>query len=865
MATQVLDSRGSAFVLDLLGVTRAYEQELEEHRRNKQSKDAVELLLGVMEGKTDIDMDSALSQLPSGCAERAQSLQMNCQTIEESLAKANEKIREHEGTIKQLRAVLSAVENLQKEEEKGMVLLGSLSTTQNDTINHLYSKLDSLEKTVPKLKDALQCRIEKIVHKHNKENQRWSEILSTKEQEFLSVQGQVEALKMVVQEREKEIQAIQEREREIEIRQAALDEKNSLLVDLRQQLSVQTERYAILEGKYLDMEDALNKGTEELQKCELHLKQASTELEKLQNDRNTLSQKVQEEKDLKSELSTQIESLRTHANTLEGQLQVLSEEKTRLIGELEVERRKVEEQSHSIKKIQSLKNIAEANLNETSKALEEAEECVCSLTAKLNSVTKENLDLSTHLLELQSNLNTKSTVCKNIESSLELALQAQEGLKQTIEQYEQDLKESQEETFAAREQLLAQSLDNAQLQERIMAMGEETTRLREALLEQISDLQTKIVENKSSADSISAQLTAALEDLCHRDHQIEEDRKTILALQADLEKKECQVNEYQVQLESMSQDMQRTLSAAEMDFRTQLMAADHKLEERLAEEASLKDRLLAAEEAQRAFKAKSQELVTKAQEEVEMLMEKLEEEKKLTTKQKELLAERNDASAELQQKVDSAMQQIDKLETSLEEAHRERDAMREEVELIRTQGTEAHRNRLHDQLQLIQEQGRQIEEFRGEYGVIDEGILLSADEVHRVAVTLYQLAKDRRRVDGASTNSSLYMSATSIRETETNLVHQHLRTLESECKLLRDASERMATYLKTKGTEIGTLQERVGVKEKEVNLLLDLTKSREDRINALLDELTHKNELIGEQSDTITRLTGEVKRLQTLV
>ncbi|TNJ27487.1 Coiled-coil protein [Giardia muris] len=862
---QMADSKGSALVLDLLGLARTYEQELAECRQNKQSEVAVESLLQAMEGATDGDIESTLAQLPPECAVRVQKLRANCMTLEESLERADERARKHEEAITKVKDVVYSFVRLQTGSESldlGLDLdLPSLSLIQ-DMIAKLLTHLAAIEGKVYGLKVAMQQKTRDVAQNHLQSEQTWATALSTKEQELVASNTLAAELQ----------QALQERDAEIQDMRTTLAEKTDLLEELQQKLDMQMKEYADFKEQYMELETTLRMRTEALQNCESLLKRVDEELLSLQNERDMLSHQVQAEETANSGFSTQIRLLTMQVDDFRAQISTLSEEKLRVTRELAAERLRADEQSHLIESIQSLKEGIEIRLTETLEALAEAGERAHTLQSELQSVTEEKVDLATRLFDLQSELNTKSTVCSNVEASLEMALQAQGelnktvfALQQTVDQYEQDLKESQEETTTIREQLLAQSLDNAQLQERITAMGEETTRLREALLEQVSDLQMKLVEHKSVTDSTSTQLTAALEDLCHRDHQIEEDRKTILALQADLETKVCQVNEYRAQIETMSQDMQRTLSTAEMDFRTQLMAADQRLEERLAEEASLKDRLVAAEEAQRVFKAKSQELVTKAQEEVELLMEKLEEEKKLTSKQKELLVERRDACEELQQKVDSAIHQIDKLEAALEEAHRERDTMKEEIETIKTQGTEAHRNRLHDQLQLIQEQGRQIEEFRSEYSVIDEGIILSADEVHRVAVTLYQLAKDRRRVDGASTNSSLYMSATSIRETETNLVHQHMRTLEKECELLRDASERMAAYLQAKGTEVGTLQERVGVKEKEVNLLLDLTKSREDRINALLDELNYKNGLIGEQSDTIARLTGEVKRLQTLV
>lgn len=100
------------------------------------------------------------------------------------------------------------------------------------------------------------------------------------------------------------------------------------------------------------------------------------------------------------------------------------------------------------------------------------------------------------------------------------------------------------------------------------------------------------------------------------------------------------------------------------------------------------------------------------------------------------------------------------------------------------------------------------------------------------------------------------------KDSEAALAIERMTRLEATMTSIRESVVGIITLTKQRLEEVVALQERISVKEKEVNLLLDLTKSREDRINVLLEEISNKGVTISEQAEVIDKMVKDLEALR---
>lgn len=618
--------------------------------------------------------------------------------------------------------------------------------------------------------------------------------------------------------------------------------------------------------------------------------------EELRAAEATITKLRAEHQDMGMAMATQTDTIRRLNMTLNDAL----EDKSRLDARLREDAStrqgiaqelygKIDNLSLQNSKLQMRVSELEQELNDTAKrsaeALEAAED-------RAETAISENREISNRVLQLQETERILTENLKECELELARVQEANIALQTDIVEISQE-KEQMKEQSSANEGLMNGRIE--QTEQTMLAMTAEMNSLKQQVENLTTDIHVReemIASCEEEIGRLDALNTATTEEL-----------QKVIRQKADLEdelvKKDLQIEKANTSLANATSDMQTALKSAEDAFTDRYLKTLEDLKVARAGSVELEERLANLRSELQSAHLRIDEKVAEM-EALQLQNDALIRDKEATIDKLQASLTRRDDSAEaLSSQNDSLAAdirelnaRIHELEDGLDAKTQELTEKNEQLQALLTNGLDMQNNQISEQANLLSQQDTKIGALKGDLSNIEYRLSELVDTASGILDLLAELAEDssksmvelskvgsRSVSRGASVTGSLALSTFSTaksmglsrllaettvqqKDSEAALAIERVVRLEAAVVSIRESILGIITLTKQRLEEVAALQERISIKEKEVNLLLDLTKSREDRINVLLEEINSKGATISEQSEVIDKMMKDLQALR---
>lgn len=682
-----------------------------------------------------------------------------------------------------------------------------------------------------------------------------------------------------ISELQKELKSLSDMLKVEEVKTADLNREllstQKVLAETRSNLLTEQARVSAMSGASLQLEQA-----------QKDLRTAELTIAKLKTEHQDMEQAMVLQTDTIKQLNATLHDTLEDKSRLDAKL--CEDATTRQNATQELYRR-LDELSLQNAELHARVVSLEQELGETTERLSKA---LKAAEAQAEKAISENKAASSRILKLEETEQILTENLKDCELELARVHEANIALQTDIVEISQE-KEQVKEQSSANERLVHERLERT---EQIMSeMAAEMDSLKQQIENLTTDIHIReemIANCEEEIGRLDALHAATTEELQRINHQKE-------SLEDELAQKDLQLEKANFSLVSATSDMQTALKSAEDAFTDRYLKALEDLKVARAGSVELEERLanlrLELQSAHLRLDEKNAELEALLLQNDATLKDKLAiiEELQANLAQRdgsiEALSSQNDCLLGTVQELNTRVRE---LEDELEVTTRITAEQEDQLQRLLINGSDLQKDQLAEQTTLLSQQDARISTLRNDLSNIEQRLFELVDAANRIFELLTELAENsnqsmvelskvgsRSVSRAASVAESLALSTLSTaksigparllvettmqqKDSEAALAIERMTRLEATMTSIRESVVGIITLTKQRLEEVVALQERISVKEKEVNLLLDLTKSREDRINVLLEEISNKGVTISEQAEVIDKMMKDLEALR---
>ncbi|XP_055959076.1 uncharacterized protein LOC126808622 [Patella vulgata] len=764
----------------------------------------------------------------SNSESQTRSLKIQIQTLEVTIQKLNqdnENLKEEHSRVEaELSANMAALQEkvTDKNKENKQVSQEIVSKSEQDTQTEASEEVESLKDNIDELKtELLKLQVEN--KEKAKQNDNTEEMVAIKANEIENLNQQLEELKKNNSEN-------------ISVYESHIESQKSEIQMLKSQLEELTSCEKCEVEIQCDTVDDKTGGTSRLEE----------EIFALQHERKDLRDLIEEQK-------VEMEDLREQLNTSSEQHTELKEE----INSLE-------------------ENIAASN--ETIEMLNEKIVELESELADLRPKCERVGELFSRVQELQTELDLKETEMKKLVTSLEMASQRDESLKnlnQKIAALEAEAEKKDEVIHSSKHY----SDQVTQLNGENMVLKEKLTTIEAELLsktEELAETQPRLAELQKELENLQNEV-GDLQDIIEREtDENTENKEKITNLQREVSDRRDQIEDLEGQVKQLSltkKSLEHDYERLHTDHADMLSWYQKQQEEDILKaegkdtESILKEQL---SELRQEFSAKREAIVTMEMEFRDTLAGKDEElsnlqlkVETLTTdleafdKTKKELADMTNEKCELEQDIKDNIEQIAILQVDLEEKteaikslKRENEALCQDSEESKEQITKLQID-VADGLETITELKNRESELEAKVLELQHDLSIKSEEVTRLN-------------EGKASESHFQEQILKLQNHGSELEEQ-IVALEEELSTKSEELSTKSEELSTKSEELSTKSEELFTKSEEIKNLRQEKISESElqaQITKLQTELSNGFETITELKNKEEASHGEIKTLQ---
>ncbi|ESU37314.1 Chromosome segregation protein SMC [Giardia duodenalis] len=682
-----------------------------------------------------------------------------------------------------------------------------------------------------------------------------------------------------ISELQKELKSLSDMLKVEEVKTADLNREllstQKVLAETRSNLLTEQARVSAMSGASLQLEQA-----------QKDLRTAELTIAKLKTEHQDMEQAMVLQTDTIKQLNATLHDTLEDKSRLDAKL--CEDATTRQNATQELYRR-LDELSLQNAELHARVVSLEQELGETTERLSKA---LKAAEAQAEKAISENKAASSRILKLEETEQILTENLKDCELELARVHEANIALQTDIVEISQE-KEQVKEQSSANERLVHERLEQT---EQIMSeMAAEMDSLKQQIENLTTDIHIReemIANCEEEIGRLDALHAATTEELQRINHQKE-------SLEDELAQKDLQLEKANFSLVSATSDMQTALKSAEDAFTDRYLKALEDLKVARAGSVELEERLAnlrsELQSAHLRLDEKNAELEALLLQNDATLKDKLAiiEELQANLAQRdgsvEALSSQNDCLLGTVQELNT---RVRGLEDELEVTTRRTAEQEDQLQRLLINGSDLQKDQLAEQTALLSQQDARISTLRSDLSNIEQRLFELVDAANRIFELLTELAENsnqsmvelskvgsRSVSRAASVAESLALSTLSTaksvgparllvettlqqKDSEAALAIERMTRLEATMTSIRESVVGIITLTKQRLEEVVALQERISVKEKEVNLLLDLTKSREDRINVLLEEINNKGVTISEQAEVIDKMMKDLEALR---
>lgn len=682
-----------------------------------------------------------------------------------------------------------------------------------------------------------------------------------------------------ISELQKELKSLSDMLKVEEVKTADLNREllstQKVLAETRSNLLTEQARVSAMSGASLQLEQA-----------QKDLRTAELTIAKLKTEHQDMEQAMVLQTDTIKQLNATLHDTLEDKSRLDAKL--CEDATTRQNATQELYRR-LDELSLQNAELHARVVSLEQELGETTERLSKA---LKAAEAQAEKAISENKAASSRILKLEETEQILTENLKDCELELARVHEANIALQTDIVEISQE-KEQVKEQSSANERLVHERLEQT---EQIMSeMAAEMDSLKQQIENLTTDIHIReemIANCEEEIGRLDALHAATTEELQRINHQKE-------SLEDELAQKDLQLEKANFSLVSATSDMQTALKSAEDAFTDRYLKALEDLKVARAGSVELEERLAnlrsELQSAHLRLDEKNAELEALLLQNDATLKDKLAiiEELQANLAQRdgsiEALSSQNDCLLGTVQELNTRVRE---LEDELEVTTRRTAEQEDQLQRLLINGSDLQKDQLAEQTTLLSQQDARISTLKSDLSNIEQRLFELVDAANRIFELLTELAENsnqsmvelskvgsRSVSRAASVAESLALSTLSTaksigparllvettmqqKDSEAALAIERMTRLEATMTSIRESVIGIITLTKQRLEEVVALQERISVKEKEVNLLLDLTKSREDRINVLLEEISNKGVTISEQAEVIDKMMKDLEALR---
>ncbi|KAE8303825.1 hypothetical protein GL50803_009492 [Giardia duodenalis] len=682
-----------------------------------------------------------------------------------------------------------------------------------------------------------------------------------------------------ISELQKELKSLSDMLKVEEVKTADLNREllstQKVLAETRSNLLTEQARVSAMSGASLQLEQA-----------QKDLRTAELTIAKLKTEHQDMEQAMVLQTDTIKQLNATLHDTLEDKSRLDAKL--CEDATTRQNATQELYRR-LDELSLQNAELHARVVSLEQELGETTERLSKA---LKAAEAQAEKAISENKAASSRILKLEETEQILTENLKDCELELARVHEANIALQTDIVEISQE-KEQVKEQSSANERLVHERLERT---EQIMSeMAAEMDSLKQQIENLTTDIHIReemIANCEEEIGRLDALHAATTEELQRINHQKE-------SLEDELAQKDLQLEKANFSLVSATSDMQTALKSAEDAFTDRYLKALEDLKVARAGSVELEERLAnlrsELQSAHLRLDEKNAELEVLLLQNDATFKDKLAiiEELQANLAQRdgsiEALSSQNDCLLGTVQELNTRVRE---LEDELEVTTRITAEQEDQLQRLLINGSDLQKDQLAEQTTLLSQQDARISTLRNDLSNIEQRLFELVDAANRIFELLTELAENsnqsmvelskvgsRSVSRAASVAESLALSTLSTaksigparllvettmqqKDSEAALAIERMTRLEATMTSIRESVVGIITLTKQRLEEVVALQERISVKEKEVNLLLDLTKSREDRINVLLEEISNKGVTISEQAEVIDKMVKDLEALR---
>ncbi len=518
------------------------------------------------------------------------------------------------------------------------------------------------------------------------------EALSKAQQAEQEASEKLQMLKSSQQELASKAKSLAETESQLQAAKQDLTEKQSQISDLQQAHDEMTANLEKLQGDYTQSREMLAAEQANNAELEAQLEQSTAKVSGLEKQRNQIADALQNSEKQFQRAKQQLAESEQTTKRLElereeqkQQLQQYADQIDSLKSDIQSKDQQIHDVSGQISHLQSQlasssqtsDKLKQALINQR-KASEQAEKQRRELEQAWRLAESEATNKARHIEHLQHEMHKFEELSNQQKGDLE---QQQQALQEELEAKQRQLQETMQALEASKresEQEKAEKEAQRQHFEKLQAEIQEAERRAEEQQAQMAEADKKWQQQQQALQS----------ELADKQNKLLETEKVLLEAQRQSEKEKAEKEAQQRFLEQLKAEMaevekrtaeqQAQIAEAEQRYQQQQQELQRELEEKQRRLQETEQGLLAAQkqaEADKAERAKQQEIFDKLKSELQEVEKRTSEQERKHEESDEQWQQRQRA---LQQELENKQQQLAKAQSDIEDTRRQAEQEREE-------------------------------------------------------------------------------------------------------------------------------------------------------------------------------------------
>ncbi len=637
--------------------------------------------------------------LVASLREENKGLKHSIENIGVELDKARQ---ENKDMQEELASATQAIELRVQQSEKLLEELQLQQNAQRDITRLSEERLNRIHELERDLKTSKKSlgRLEHELTMANNEQKRLQEILSKEKKKVDQAEQDKQALSTELNDREEELRELR----------STLTQETGRRAKLEKLLSEEKARVSELESDLVALVNRMEEG-----KAKDHHR--TNALRELEDSQKRQQQDLEDAREKIDELTRELYEARKHEEDLMAALDLMRSaviEQEQLRQELENKLDHLELADDDInRQLEQELNRTQADLAIARRKLANAEQASSNAEKTIERTEAEKKFLTRQIQQVQDKLSETSDNLEKLRAKAQKAVELEQDLawhKQELERESSraaNLEEEMEEVNWEVEQLRSENSDLQEQQQLLSSQKEELIQQRDKLNETITKLETSLKqieeralkletsksEETSRAEAFRQQLDQREQDLHHATKKLETESLRNKQLLDQLEDLRVKAEQERVPLEEELQlalerekvlqsriaTMQKQLAEIEDHTSTEISALGEQMRRREEQMHAMTERLSEMEQQKSWWEQRAQELADKKEHANKLLKELQDDMTRLIAVKNELEQSEKDSTARLaslEEQVRAALGRVEKLQTRIEVAEREKtDAM----------------------------------------------------------------------------------------------------------------------------------------------------------------------------------------------